>query len=166
MTTTKKDKNLFKRCYIWNKHDDHIHLEYFIIVFFLFYGVSLQVFKKMLINHVENIATCKICVLQIFCQLILIIIWNKRINTRYLNTYITYFRLQNLDMINYKRKTNVSNKKIEKYENTKIKGEVWDDNREDENKDKKIFDNDYYLSLNSALIGEGSSSHIWKQKIV
>jgi hypothetical protein len=69
-------------------------------------------------------------------------------------------------MINYKRKTNVSNKKIEKYENTKIKGEVWDDNREDENKDKKIFDNDYYLSLNSALIGEGSSSHIWKQKIV
>jgi hypothetical protein len=51
-------------------------------------------------------------------------------------------------------------------ENTKGKGEVWDDNREDENKDKKNFDNDYDLSLNSALIGEGSFSHVWKQKIV
>lgn len=53
-------------------------------------------------------------------------------------------------MINYKRKTNLSTKKIEKNENTKGKGEVWDDNREDENKDKKNFDNDYDLSFNSA----------------
>jgi hypothetical protein len=76
------------------------------------------------------------------------------------------FRMRNLDMINYKRKINLSNKKIEKNENTKGKGEVWNDNKEDENKDKFLFDNDYDLSFNSALIGEGSSSHIWKQKIV
>jgi hypothetical protein len=47
------------------------------------------------------------------------------------------FRMWNLDMINYKRKTNLSNKKIEKTENTIGKGEVWDENTEDENKDKK-----------------------------
>jgi hypothetical protein len=34
------------------------------------------------------------------------------------------FRMRNLDMINYKRKINLSNKKIEKNENTKGKGEV------------------------------------------
>ncbi len=69
-------------------------------------------------------------------------------------------------MINYKRKINLSNKKIEKTKNTKGKGEVWDENKEDENKDKKNFDDDYDLSLNSALVGEGSSSHVWKWKIV
>ncbi len=69
-------------------------------------------------------------------------------------------------MINYKEKTNLPNKKIEKTENTRGKGEVWDENKEDANKEQKNFEDDYALSLNSALIGEGSSSHVWKRKIV
>lgn len=34
------------------------------------------------------------------------------------------FRMQNLDMINYKRKTNLSKRKLKKNENTKGKGKV------------------------------------------